>query len=109
MGVPHFAVQYRRLIRHAGGGTLVFCQIGKFIEFYGPQRMVATEVLGLHRVSISRAGFGFSVGFPRRLRCAYISRAVRAGWAVADVREIGRASPQCAERRLVAVLAPRSG
>ena len=107
LGGSHFAAQYRRLIRHAGDGVLVFCQVGKFVEFYGPQRILATEVLGLRRVSVSRAGFAFSAGFPRSLHHAYVSRAVRAGYAVADVREVGRASPRCAERRLVAVVIPR--
>ena len=48
--------QYGRLIRHAGRKVLVFCQVGRFIEFYGPQRAVAMRVLRLVRVDMGRGG-----------------------------------------------------
>jgi hypothetical protein len=57
------------------------------VEFYGAQRLLATGALRLVRVTIARAGFGFSVGFPPRLRQAYIARAVRVGCTVVEVRE----------------------
>lgn len=106
IGGSSFSQQYRHLLRAAGERTLVFCQVGAFIELYGPQREVAMRVLRLVRVRIARAGFTFSVGFPLSLRAAYIARAVRAGYTVADVREVGRVAPRCAERRVVALWLP---
>jgi hypothetical protein len=103
---PRFSRQYGRLIRRAGERMLVFCQVGRFIEFYGPQREVAAQVLRLVRVGIGRGGYAFSVGFPVSIRAEYLARAVRAGCVVADVREVGRVEPQCAERRVVAIWLP---
>lgn len=98
---PRFSGQYGRLIRGADERTLVFCQIGRFVEFLGPQRDHATRALCLVRVNRARAGYAYSVGFPSRLRGEYVSRALRAGYVVADVREGGRLDPRCAERRVV--------
>jgi DNA mismatch repair ATPase MutS len=106
LGGPRFSKQYRRLIRRAGRTTLVFCQVGRFIEFYGPRREAAAQALRLVRVSIARGGYGFSVGFPVSLRERYVSVAVRAGYAVAEVREAGRLAPRCAARGVVAVWLP---
>ena len=50
LGGPRFASQYRRLIRHAGRDALVFCQVGRSVEFYGPQRLLAGRALQLVRV-----------------------------------------------------------
>lgn len=108
IGGPRFSRQYGRLIRHAGDGALVFCRVGRFVEFYGPQRQIATTALRLLRATIARAGHAFSVGFPVTLQGAYLSRAVRAGYTVADVREEGRTNPRCAERRVVTVYVPVS-
>jgi DNA mismatch repair ATPase MutS len=94
-------------MRHAGPDSLVFCQVGRFVEFYGPQRERAARVLRLVRVRMARGGYGFSVGFPASLRGAYLSRAVRAGYVVADVREVDRMEPRCATRTIVAVWSPR--
>jgi hypothetical protein len=66
----------------------VFCQVGRFVEFYGPQRERAARVLRLLRVEMKRGGYGFCVGFPSALRGDFLSRAVRAGWPVVDVREL---------------------
>jgi hypothetical protein len=106
LGGPRFSRQYGRLLRRAGERTLIFCQVGRFIEFYGPQRDVAARALRLVRVGIGRGGYAFSVGFPVSLRAAYLSRAVRAGCVVADVREVGHVEPRCAERRVVALWVP---
>ncbi|MBX3027853.1 hypothetical protein KF840_23405 [bacterium] len=104
-----FSIQYRRLIRHAGPRTLLFCQVGRFVEFFGPQREPAARALRLVRVGMARAGYGFSVGFPVSLRAAYVSRAVRAGYVVADVREGEPLLPGCATRAVVAIWWPRDG
>jgi RNA-directed DNA polymerase len=107
VGGPRFSGQYgRRLIQRAGERTLVFCQVGAFVEFYGPQREPATRVLRLVRVQVARGGYAFSVGFPARLRGENMSRAVRAGDAVVDVREVGRLAPRCAQRCIVALYLP---
>lgn len=62
--------------------------------------------LRLVRVKMSRGGYAFSVGFPMSLRGVYLFRAVRAGYVVADVREVGRLDPRCATRAVVAVWCP---
>jgi len=38
--------QYWRLARYADDHTLIFFQVGRFIEFYGPQRFLAVADLG---------------------------------------------------------------
>jgi len=48
--------QYWSLARQADPEALLFCQVGKFVEFYGPQRLVAAPVLNLHTAALSRAG-----------------------------------------------------
>ncbi len=106
VGGPRFSHQYGRFIRRADHHTLVFLQVGKFIEFYGPQRILASHALRLARVTVARGGFGFSVGFPLRLRQTYIARAVQDGYAVAEVREGDRLSQSCAARQVVAVWIP---
>jgi len=106
VGGLRFSTQYGRFIRRAGSGTLVFCQVGKFVEFFGPQRLAATQALRLVRVSVARGGFAFSVGFPLRLRDAYIGRAVRAGYTVVEVDEVDRLRRTCASRQVVAVWLP---
>jgi len=106
VGGVRFSTQYARLIRHAGERALVFCQVGRFIEFYGPQRLIATRVLRLERVAIGRGGFGFTVGFPRRLAATYVPRAVGAGYTVIEVRAVGRLHARCAARQVVAVYLP---
>ena len=106
LGGPRFSSQYSRLIRHAGHDALVFCHVGRFLEFYGPQRLLAARALQLMRVGIARGGFAFSVGVPQRLSGAYIARAVRAGYAVAEVREVDRLNRTCAARQVVAVWIP---
>jgi len=106
LGGSRFSNQYGRLMRHAGPDSLVFCQVGRFVEFYGPQRDRAAPVLRLVRMRIARGGYAFSVGFPVSLRERYVARAVRAGYAVADVREVVRIEPRCAARVVVAVWLP---
>lgn len=101
-----FSHQYQRFIRWAGHDTLVFLQVGRFVEFYGPQRLLAARALRLVRVAIARGGFAFSVGFPLRLRPAYLSRAVRGGYAVVEVGEVDDLRRTCAARQVVAVWIP---
>jgi hypothetical protein len=60
----------------------VFFPVGRYVEFYGPQRLLAERTFGLHPVSLPRAGYGFTVGFPRRFICKYPRCAMEAGLAV---------------------------
>ena len=101
-----FAQQYARLIKLADDRALVFCQVGRFVEFYGPQRELATRVLGLLRVRIARGGHAFAVGFPAKLRTVYTGRALRAGYVVADVRELVPTNVRPNGRRVVALWLP---
>jgi hypothetical protein len=82
-----FQTQYRRLVRHAGERCLVFCQVGRFVEFRGPQRIVAQRTLGLRPAYLPRAGYGLAVGFPMRLLGRYTIRALKRGFTVVEVRE----------------------
>jgi hypothetical protein len=81
-----FGAAYRGCVRCAGEQCLVFWRVGRFIEFYGPQRLLAERVLGLRRTWLPRGGYAFTAGFPRRLAPHYATRALRAGVAVALVR-----------------------
>jgi len=93
----------RRDKRKPDDRTLVFCQVGRFVDFYGPQRQQAAAALRLVRVKIGRAGYASSVGFPTRLRQQFLARALGAGQVVADARESGGALCACAEREAVVV------
>lgn len=102
-----FREQYWELVRRAGGRCLVFCQVGRFVEFRGPQRALAERALELRRTYLPRAGFAFAAGFPVGLAGQFAARAVSRGLMVADVRERsdpGRAG--CTPRLPVTVLVP---
>ena len=101
-----FRSQYWELVRRAGEHCLVFCRVGRFIEFRGPQRALAERVLGLKRAYLPRAGLAFAAGFPAWLARRYEARALSQGHAVAVVRETGERPGACRERRPVAVLIP---
>jgi len=82
-----FPEQYWELVRRAGEDAPVFCKVGRFVEFRGPQRELAERALGLRRAYLPRAGFAFAVGFPAWLAGFYALRAVARGLTVVDVRE----------------------
>jgi len=82
-----FQSQYGHLVRHAGNDSLVFCQVGRFIEFCGPQRLAAVQALGLHPAALPRAGYAFTAGFPAHLFGRYSARALRQGRIVVEVRQ----------------------
>ena len=44
--------------------------------------MLAERVLGLRRIYLPRAGYGFTAGFPVCLASSFAQRALRAGYAV---------------------------
>jgi hypothetical protein len=102
-----FQTQYWSLARHAGADCLVFFPCGRFIEFYGPQRVVAAPALGLRVVAQPRARYAFTAGFPMWLSGVYISRAVRQGLLVVEVRQAPALLRYgCAPRLLCAVWIP---
>jgi hypothetical protein len=82
-----FRDQYARLVRHARDDCLVFCHVGRFVEFYGPQRIAAEEVLGLKRAWLPRAGYALTARFRARLATEYKLRALQAGRPVVEVRQ----------------------
>jgi len=105
-----FQAQYNALVRHAGERCLVFCQVGRFVEFRGPQRGLAEATLGLRRVYLPRAGYAFAAGFPVPLLARYKARAIERGVTVVDARE--RLAPLTTggkARWPVAVLVPAQG
>jgi hypothetical protein len=83
-----------QVVRNAGEGCLVFYRVGCFIELYGPQRLLAEQVLGLRRIYLPRAGYGFTAGFPVRLAARFAQRALRQAYAVVVLSEphLGRAT-----------------
>jgi hypothetical protein len=56
------------------------------MEFYGPQRVVATAALGLRTVRLPRASYALTVGFPVWLSGVSRCRTVRQGLRVIEVQ-----------------------
>ncbi|MGH7909313.1 MAG: reverse transcriptase domain-containing protein, partial [Thermodesulfobacteriota bacterium] len=83
-----FVSQYWKLTRGAGSDCIVFCQVGKFIEFYGLQRFLAVQSLGLYSAALPRGGYAFRAGFPVQLSQLYKIRALRCGLTVLEVGEV---------------------
>lgn len=90
-----FSDQYRRLIRHTGEDCLVFCRIGKFVEFYGPQRLLTEPIFGLQRTCLRRADYAFTAGFPVWLAGRFLRRALRTGKIVVVVEEVQGVEQDC--------------
>jgi hypothetical protein len=105
-GASRFRRQYWNLVHRAGDRCLVFCPVGRFIEFRGPQRPLAERVLGLRTVYLPRAGFAFAAGFPTRLASRYGLQALRQRCAVLEVRESDSVIRACRSRVPVAVWWP---
>lgn len=105
VAAQRFQRQYSQLIRGARQDCLVFTRVGRFIEFYGPQRVIAERSLGLRLIRSPRGAYAFKAGFPGRLAGAYRSRAIRSGLSIVDVAELD--SPghgRCKPRQPVSVL-----
>ena len=73
---------YRRFLAAAEGDVLVFLRVGRYVEFYGPQRLLAERVLGLRAVPLARFGWGLTAGFPAWQAARFAARALGAGVAV---------------------------
>jgi RNA-directed DNA polymerase len=93
-----FRRQYWALVRRAGERCLVFCPVGRFMEFRGPQRLAAQQVLGLRPANLPRGGFALAAGFPRQLAPCYRQRALQQGWDVVEVRQGDRGAGTCTSR-----------
>lgn len=102
-----FHAHYWRLASRAENDSLVFFPVGRFIEFYGPQRLLASRILGLRTACIDRGRFAFTAGFPAGLCENYLLRAIRQGVVVVVVREeLARHSHTVATRRPTSLLIP---
>ena len=60
----------------------MFFPLARFIEFYGPQRMLAVPLLGLNTVFLPRSAFALLAGFPAYLSTRFAGLAIRQGYAV---------------------------
>jgi hypothetical protein len=80
-----FGLAYRRMLRGFPSDCLVFLRVGRFVEFYGPQRIMAERVLGLRAAWLPRAGYALTAGFPVGSLRRFAGRALSRGHAVAFV------------------------
>lgn len=83
-----FQSQYWQLAQQAGQDSLIFFRVGRFIEFYGPQRLAAMKALGLKTAALPRRSYAFTAGFPARLSRIYVPKALRQGLA-SLIKKIG--------------------
>ncbi len=106
-----FAASYAGLVRRAGPRGLVFLRVGRFIELYGLQRLLALRVLRLRPVRLPRAGFALLAGFPWRLAWRERRAALSAGVFVleAEHRRAGPRGAAGADLRAVRVWIPNGG
>jgi len=74
--------RYAHVLRGAGEDCLTFCRVGRYVEFYGPQRLMAERVLGLRHVYLPRAGYAFTAGFPVVVAARFVQRALSRGCPV---------------------------
>jgi hypothetical protein len=88
-GTRNLGGAYRALTARLDDVALAFWPCGRFVEFYGPQRLVAERVLGLRRTDLPRAGYAFTVGFPVWRWGEYARRTLDAGRAVIVVQRRG--------------------
>jgi hypothetical protein len=84
-----FTSAYAALLRRSPAGCLVFLPVGRFVEFYGPQRLPAERVLGLRRARLARGAWAFTAGFHRRHTTRFALRALRRGHMVLLTRDHG--------------------
>ncbi|MFT5042960.1 MAG: RNA-directed DNA polymerase, partial [Hyphomicrobiaceae bacterium] len=102
-----YADRYRRVAAFAGEGCLVFWPVGRFVEFYGPQRLAAEAILGLKTARLARGDYALTAGFPIWLTPLFAKRALRAGCAVVIVGQQPRHGSGLRVRSPVSVLLPR--
>jgi hypothetical protein len=106
-GRSRYGDLYRRVAASAGDGCLVFWPVGRFIEFHGPQRLLAEATLGLKRARVARGDYALTAGFPIWLAQWFAKRALRAGCAVVIVGQQPRRGSGPRVRSPVCMLLPR--
>jgi len=74
--------RYAHVVRGAREDCLAFYRVGRYVEFYGPQRLMAEQVLGLRHVYLPRAGYAFTAGFPLVVAARFVQRALHRGCPV---------------------------
>lgn len=100
-----YVARYRKVTRHAGPRCVVFWSVGRYVEFHGPQRLLAERTLDLRRVPLARGDYALTAGFPHWLSARFALRALRAGLCVARVPSRSQPRASRAGERLV-VLSP---
>jgi len=99
-----FHAQYWRLASRAENDSLVFFQVGRFIEFYGPQRLLASRILRLRVARIDRGRFALTAGFATSFWEIYLLRALFQGVVVVVVREESARYSRASATRLASTL-----
>ena len=84
----HFRSQYWGVVRYADNDSLVFFQVGRFFQFYGPQRVLAVQALKLRNIVWPRSGYAFRAGFPTHLSGLFALRAISLGLTVVEARQV---------------------
>jgi retron-type reverse transcriptase len=82
--------RYRALSRGAGEHGLVFRRVGCFIEFQGPQRILAARALRLRSVRLQRGAYALTAGFPASRASAFRQRALAADLFVLEMQPRSR-------------------
>jgi hypothetical protein len=80
---------------------LVFWPVGRYVEFHGPQRLLAEHVLGLRCARLTRGDYALTAGFPRRLAERFARTALARGYDVVLVARRCGASGEPARPRSV--------
>ncbi|MCK6555458.1 hypothetical protein L6Q96_12895 [Candidatus Binatia bacterium] len=98
-----FARAYAALARAIGPDGLVFVQVGRYIEFFGSQRLVAQRVFGLRPIRSPRAGYALTAGFPIALLRRFVLRALAAGYVVVQVAQTKGGTESPVGRRVTCI------
>jgi len=69
-----------------GARGIVFLQVGRFIELYASQRLLALRVLGLRSVGLPRRDFALLAGFPFSIAWRVRRSDLSAGLSVLEVQ-----------------------
>jgi len=83
---PAAARAYRRVARDAGGTVLVLLRVGRWVECFGAQRLLAQQVLSLRPARIARFGFALTAGVPAAREAVMVARALERRQAVLRLR-----------------------
>jgi len=70
------------MVLAAGDDVVVFLRVGRYVELYGPPRLLAERVLGLRSIRLPRFGWALAAGLPAWRAAEFALRALRAGLGV---------------------------